>query len=167
MLLYCNLSSFDRMDDMNGMGKKNGQGSFDIGNSLPTTLRNLREDTNKRNLEKEVVLPSNYRIKPQDVICGNRGSKEAYHHVGNERYRVVVNMRLQRYSKSDRSEKSEIVKEIVDVVRAYGGRFIRYEEERWKDIGNWRAREKTGQFSCLLLLRHDCIVGVLGFSNNS
>ena len=110
---------------------------------LPTTLRNLKDDSVKRTLEKEAKLPPSYKPTPVDVICGNRGSKESYRHTGNERYRVVIEMRLTRYSRSSRKEKSDIVKEIVDVVREYGGRFVRYEDGGWIDIGNLRAREKT------------------------
>lgn len=126
-------------DDDTPSGK---EGSF--GKVLPTTLINLKVDSRRHDLEKEAGLPPNYKVKREDVICGNRGSKETYKHVGNERYRVAIEMRLQRYSRSNRREKSEIVKEIVNAVRAYGGGFVRYDEGCWYDIGNARAREKTG-----------------------
>ena len=113
--------------------------------SVPTSLNCLRINDYRRSFEKERVLPSNYQVKVQDVICGNhrvpRGSQQ---HVGNERFRVVVEIRLQRYSKAARAEKSEIVREIVDSVRDYGGRFVRCDEGKWNDIGSLRAREKAG-----------------------
>lgn len=111
--------------------------------NLPTTLTNLKVDSKRKSLEREMDLPSSYKPKVADVICGKRGSKEIYRHTGNERYRVVVEMRLMRYSRSSRNGKSDIVREIVDVVREYGGRFVRYEDGEWIDIGNLRAREKT------------------------
>ena len=121
---------------------------------LPTTLKNLRAETYQRSLEKEFDLPDSYQLKPQDIICGNRGSKETYQHVGNERFRIVIDMRLQRYSRSTRRDKSEIVREIVDAVRDYGGRFVRFDAGRWIDIGNLRAREKTGHAIRGALLKH-------------
>jgi hypothetical protein len=114
---------------------------------LPTTLTSLANDKLKRDLEKERILSPIYRVKTEDVVCGNHGPKELYRHPGNERFRVVVEMRMLRYSQSNRRDKSEIVREIVDSVRAYGGGFVRFddEEEKWTDIGNGRAREKAGK----------------------
>jgi len=113
--------------------------------NLPTTLESLKRANDQRRLEHEARLPPNYQVKLQDVICGKRGSKETSNHVGNERLRVVVEMKLDRYRRSTRSEKSEIVREIVDIVRAYGGRFVRKTDEGGLvDIGNQKSREKVG-----------------------
>ncbi|CAB9510702.1 expressed unknown protein [Seminavis robusta] len=113
--------------------------------AVPTTLHNLQVD-DKRNFEKgESDMPRNYEVKTPDVICGNRGSKETYSHPGNERFRVMIEMRLQKYSQSTRKGKSDIVKEIVGAVRDYGGHFVRQDDDgQWIDIGNHKAREKCG-----------------------
>ena len=116
--------------------------------NLPTTLNCLRIDDYRRSFEKECALPSKYQVKIQDVICGNhRVPKGSQQHAGNERFRVVIEIRLQQYNKAARAEKSEIVREIVDTVRDYGGRFVRLDEVTWTDIGSLRAREKTGHAS--------------------
>jgi hypothetical protein len=55
-----------------------------------------------------------------------------------------MEMRLGRYCSSDRVEKTRIVKEVVDAVRESGGNFVRCSSGVWYDVGNNRAREKTG-----------------------
>jgi len=80
-------------------------------------------------------VPTNYC-----VICGK--GKEKYNAVGNRRLRVSVTMSLERYANANRIEKSNIVSEIVDVVRGSHGAFVKYDKEKkmWYEIGDHLAR---------------------------
>jgi len=111
--------------------------------AVPTTLQNLPSAPRRKGRERETELPPSYQVKKQDVLCGNRGARKTYRHTGNQRFRVVVEMRLERYNNASRRDKSELVKEIVHVVRSYGGNFVRRDDAdgKYYDIGNIRARE--------------------------
>lgn len=79
-------------------------------------------------------VPNNYC-----VLCG-RG-KDYYNAVGNRRFRVIVKMSLERYAKAEnKSEKGQIVSEVVDVVRQSGGAFIKHQHGAWWEIGDRMAR---------------------------
>lgn len=107
---------------------------------LPSNMRATRagEDT--------LELGPHFQPGSFDVICA-RGNK-AYQHVGNQRYRYMIESRMEQYaSASNKFEKSLIVTQIVDEVRqaSPGGGFVRYENGRWHEIGDHVAREKVGQ----------------------
>jgi hypothetical protein len=97
-----------------------------------------------------------YPLSLEQVLCGSRGSRETYRHSGNERFRITVELRLERYRKaSSRMEKTHIVKEIVDAVRRSGGSFVRQEEDGMSfDIGGLKSREKAGHALRGALVRH-------------
>ena len=81
-----------------------------------------------------------------DVICA-RG-KRALGHLGNRRFRSMIEDNLEKYSRANsKLEKSLIVSEIVDAVRASspGGGFIREKGGIWYEVGDHIAREKCGQ----------------------
>jgi hypothetical protein len=72
----------------------------------------------------QTMLEDGYQPQPFDVICTRH--KESAAHPGNVRFRICVEMRLDRYlAAKTRREKTTIVKEIIDAVRASGGRFIK------------------------------------------
>jgi hypothetical protein len=72
-------------------------------------------------------LEDGYQPQPFDVICTRH--KDSTAHPGNIRFRLCVDMRLDRYmAAKTRREKTKIVKEIIDAVRASGGRFIKPQE---------------------------------------
>jgi len=79
-------------------------------------------------------VPNNYC-----VLCGK--GKECYNYVGNRRFRVIVHMFLDRYSEAlNKSQKSQIVSNVVDVVRDSGGAFLKLENGIWWEIGDTLAR---------------------------
>lgn len=98
--------------------------------------------------ETEQELGLSYQIQLKDVICGSRGSKDCViAHPGNERFRVIVEMKIEQFQKATtRLEKTQVVRQVVDMVRQSQGRFIRQDDTTgiWYDIGNIRAREKAG-----------------------
>jgi hypothetical protein len=83
--------------------------------------------------------PSNF-----SVVCG-RG-RESFDHVGNRRFRVIASMAVGRYAKAGTSKraKSDIVSEIIAVIREADGNFCRYKRGAWFEVGDHYAREKVG-----------------------
>jgi len=121
------------------------------GDSIPTQLWNLRQEQSQnyqpREMENATWLGFDYQLNEKDVICGNRGAPgdREDQHPGNNRFKVVVELMLDRYLQAERkSKKTAVVREIVDVVRQSGGRFVRKGENGgWYDTGNAKAREKA------------------------
>jgi len=69
---------------------------------------------------RSTPLPENYVLNEHDVLCG-RGST-CYNHIGNQRFRRLVQARLQDYSNATtKLEKSTIISSIVDQVRLNSG----------------------------------------------
>jgi len=69
---------------------------------------------------RSTPLPENYVLNEHDVLCG-RGST-CYNHIGNQRFRRLVQARLQDYSNATtKLEKSTIISSIVDQVRQNSG----------------------------------------------
>jgi hypothetical protein len=87
-------------------------------------------------------------FEPNDytVMCGK--GKEYYNNIGNRRFRVIVEMNLQRYTRTvSKAGKSDIVSEVIRVIRASGGQFAKLENsDEWWDIGDVAAREKVGSY---------------------
>jgi hypothetical protein len=106
-------------------------------------------------------LPDDFVPNKYTVLCG-RG-KDCFHFIGNRRFRVLVDLHLERYSLAQtKSDKSRIVCEIVQMVRATGG-FCKQDEVdgRWYDVGDAVAREKVGA------LFRDCLHGMYKSSSKS
>lgn len=93
-------------------------------------------------------------LGPNDVIFGRGGASN--NHVGNRRYRALVAERQPEYVNARKRDKAEIAREIVRTVTGvWGGLFVRKLENeetgaggagnRWVDVGENRAREKTSQ----------------------
>ena len=91
-------------------------------------------------------LPEGFQPRDIDVLCG-RG-RGFWGHDGNLLWRDVLLANHERYHNADtRAERSRIVASIVDDVRANGTLFVQHSEidNCFFDIGNCKAREKTGQ----------------------
>lgn len=135
---------FTSMANSGRLGRKDDDNNDDQQDKpIPTRLLNLKSVRSFH--EHEVELGTRYRLQPQDVVCGNRNTRESSVHPGNARFKVLIDIRLDRYRSSpSRVEKSLVVKEIVDAVRESGGNFVRCDSGVWVDIGNIKAREKAG-----------------------
>lgn len=89
------------------------------------------------------TLPQDYDPGNYDVMCGK--GKDCFNSVGNRRFRVIVDLHLEKYSlATKKSAKSHIVSEVVHTIHSAGGRFIKKEEDRWVEISDSAAREKVG-----------------------
>jgi hypothetical protein len=78
------------------------------------------------------------------------GGRKAFNHVGNERFRKLVESRLEEYSNAAaKLEKSYILSDIVCEVRQRSpqGGFVKRDSSsgRWYEVGDFLAREKTSQ----------------------
>lgn len=98
--------------------------------------------------------PSNYSSSgasgqfvpgPFDVICA-RG-KQAYNHEGNRFFRQVVARYAEKYSKVEsKLQRSMIVTEVLDTIRARGNGFLKQNREgEWVECADVMCREKIGQ----------------------
>jgi hypothetical protein len=88
---------------------------------------------------KREQLPRDFEPGNYSVICG-RG-KEFYNSIGNRRFRVMVSTFLDRYARAEsKSKKSQIVLDIVAIIRSAGGGFIKYENGCWWEVGDNNAR---------------------------
>jgi len=55
------------------------------------------------------------KLRPWDIICGRCGN--AYHNIGNRRFRVTISLNLKRYmATKNRKEKSAVIQSIVDAL---------------------------------------------------
>jgi hypothetical protein len=97
---------------------------------------------------KMTLLPETFYPSEHDFVCG-RGRK-IFMHVGNQRFRQLVESRLQEYSNATtKLEKSGIICEMVVYLRAnrpHGG-FVKLnaKDGRWYQLGDFLSREKTSQ----------------------
>jgi hypothetical protein len=100
----------------------------------------------------ETALP-NYTPRDNDIVSG-RG-KGSLQHLGNTRYLEVLRNNLEAYMKKTKKlDKSVLIANIVKTLRKGGSRFICFDEEShcWWEIGNDKARKKTGHAVRDLLL---------------
>lgn len=89
---------------------------------------------------------------PHDVLCGRGGGINA--HIGNVAFRELVKRDKERYNlESNKVKKAQISQDIVDRVKAEGGRFLRRDEDGgyygqqswWVEIDDLKALAKTSQ----------------------
>jgi len=82
---------------------------------------------------------------PFDVICA-RG-KQAFNHEGNRYFRQMVNGATEKYSQVEsKLQRSMIVTDIVDAIRARGNGFLRKNNKgEWLECSDVMCREKVGQ----------------------
>lgn len=83
-------------------------------------------------------------IGPFDVLCGR--DKQSFNHVGNRRFRVIINMNLQRYlDTKSRFERSEMILALVRELRGEAGmRFIKRRGCQLIELNDKLSREKVG-----------------------
>jgi hypothetical protein len=101
-----------------------------------------------KKLTMKLLLPADYPLGPNDVLCG-RGL-HCYEHIGNERLRMIVDRYLPDYiAAKKKREKSSILERVIDEVcsDAYksnkssgcrSGRFVKYDPttERYHEVND-------------------------------
>jgi hypothetical protein len=103
--------------------------------------------TNKPASDDPTIEPLGKDFTPGsfDVVCA-RG-KQAWNHPGNKFLRALVDKGKDQYgSAKNKLQRSIVVSEIVNAVRAEGNGFVKvYEQKQWNEIGDVLAREKISQ----------------------
>jgi hypothetical protein len=125
------------------------QASNQFDHCLDSTM--LQADSERTNTsELSVSSTRTWRLQLEDdfqpskysVICG-RG-KASYDHAGNHRLRNLASMFVENYSLTDcKQYKSTIASHIVATTREMGGRFCKYEQGAWFEVGDHFARGKV------------------------
>lgn len=78
-----------------------------------------------------------YTVLASDVLCGR--DSNSTQHVGNRRFRSLVQSYCERYQLAQkRSEKTQITREVINIIHGDGGRFLRFDEK----LGCWVQVEK-------------------------
>ena len=80
-----------------------------------------------------------------DILLGRGGKSN--NHVGNQRYLKEVDKLKKCYRNASKTNKTDWSQCLVDTVRSYGGRFLKYDKEAkiWYEVPNKVARKKSGQ----------------------
>jgi hypothetical protein len=95
-----------------------------------------KQPTNSYNPHLQIYVPA-----PLDVLMGRE--KIAQEHTGNFRYNQIIQSRLEKYDNGTRQEKTQMATEILEVVKGYGGRFLKLESGSWVQVNDLVAREKV------------------------
>jgi hypothetical protein len=78
---------------------------------------------------------------PFDILMGR--SKVAQEHSGNIRYKHLIETHSDRYEDAPKSAKTTIAKDLVQMIKDSGGRFLRFEQGTgWVEVEDAVAREK-------------------------
>lgn len=113
----------------------------------------IDDETEHANIE--AAVPPGVQVvseyNERDILCG-RGALMIWH-PGNKFFRRLVQTHRQRYFFSRRQEKKKIATQIMEEVRAHGGRFLRRSQSSdglnqinvWVEIDEERAYQKTCQ----------------------
>lgn len=78
---------------------------------------------------------------PNDVLVG-RG-KLCQDHIGNIRYRSLVDKYKDRYDRSSNFDKTAIAFMIIKIVKESTGRFLKEDTEGWSEVDDNKARAKV------------------------
>lgn len=87
----------------------------------------------------------NIMISSFDVLCGR--NKMAFNNIGNRRFRIIVSLALNNYVdvKSTRKEKAKIIRNVVESVKACGGRFLNTNGDgNFEELSDLKAYDKVG-----------------------
>jgi hypothetical protein len=119
-----------------------------MNHSLMSRYSSDEEFASAEQVSMMTPLPSNFSPCEYDVLVG-RG-KRCFNHIGNHRFRNLVNGYLDQYSSTkSKLEKSSILRRVVDEVRSRSpsGGFVKKDNttNQWYEVGDFLAREKTSQ----------------------
>ena len=76
-----------------------------------------------------------------DILVG-RGPR-IKSHIGNERYRILLQKKFEEYNSAHISRRREIVSEVIQEVHRYGGRFLIPAKSWWVQASSASARAKV------------------------
>ena len=124
---------------------------YEAATSLDMNINGASTSSNNL-LHSMTLLPPTFQPGPYDVLCGRgRACKDA---PGNKAYREIIMNQLQVYADSTtKLAKGQIISNIMEQIKrlcyAYHkepiGGFVKQNNSRWYDVGEFLAREKTSQ----------------------
>jgi hypothetical protein len=126
-----------------------GSGAYNDSNQQGPMGSQTSPPTGNKGEDQMTLLPKSFCPSERDVICG-RG-RRVFMHSGNEHFRdTVIVGRLEEYSTAaTKLEKSYILYDVVAQVRSNSpqGGFVKKDkkDDRWYEVGDFLAREKTSQ----------------------
>lgn len=93
------------------------------------------------NIQQQVACID--ELGPYTVICGR--SSTAFNHVGNRRFRLTINLNLQRYMAAPtKKSKSEVIKSIVKyLLEEVGARFVKQQKSTYVEVSRQAVKEKV------------------------
>jgi hypothetical protein len=131
---------------LSGLQQPQRQPQDGTGVSSPLQTKPIKTKKSAAKVIVEVRLPKGYQPHPFDVIC--RNDRERVDHVGNEFFLRQVQRHARAYARAcSRTEKSDIIRDILRAVKLQGGRFIRQEQEPEQEEAshtNKKAKKRRG-----------------------
>jgi len=98
------------------------------------------DDNSTTIIDDTIITPRNF-----DVLFG-RG-RDTREHCGNLRCAHLVEMHQQEYEQCTKTEKTELAKRIVSMVKECNGRFLKKDRKKgWQKVSDGKAREKVSHF---------------------
>lgn len=85
---------------------------------------------------KRITIPG-----PFDVLLGRE--KISQEHVGNVRYHFVIDTHIDHFESSSVREKTAVTREMVQLIKASGGRFLKLDNTGWAEVSDEDARKKV------------------------
>ena len=86
-------------------------------------------------------------LNANDVLFGRGGATNSY--IGNKNFRALVKEYQDKYIRAKKKDKATLISELVAKIRSRGGRFLERHEVKenglWRDVGDGKAKDKTGQ----------------------
>jgi hypothetical protein len=98
--------------------------------------RRALEQHEANGAEELIEIPTN-----SDVLLGK--GKPIQEHSGNMRLHLFVEDRFPRYEATTKKGKTELAKEVVQLIKSSPGRFLRIEKGVWVQVPDEVAREKV------------------------
>ena len=82
-------------------------------------------------------------LGPYTILCGR--SSAAYNHVGNRRFRITINLNLQRYmAATTKKSKSQVIKSIVKILHEdVGARFVKQQKSTYVEVEEKAVYDKV------------------------
>jgi hypothetical protein len=94
-------------------------------------------EQHEANGAKELIeIPTN-----NDVLLGK--GKPIQEHIGNMRLHLLVEDHFPRYEHTNKKGKTEIAKEVIQLIKSSSGRFLKIEKGVWVQVPDEIAREKV------------------------
>eukprot|EP00934_Nitzschia_sp_Nitz4_P007116 Nitzschia sp. Nitz4//scaffold44_size153857//139141//140676//NITZ4_002748-RA/size153857-augustus-gene-0.30-mRNA-1//-1//CDS//3329552238//7106//frame0 len=98
-----------------------------------------------QNREKQEVPPPTVVVPRRFDVLFGRG-RTAREHTGNLRANHLVEMHEREYEQAGKTEKTDIARRIVQIIFDSHGRFLRWDEGGWVEVGAEEALKKISHF---------------------